>query len=87
MLSRIGDPVGSPLGVIWHDNRNRFTSGIDIFMATSSDRGVTFTPDLLLVGRTGNQKSPTLIANPAGSMRILYRDETRPPEESLRLLR
>lgn len=87
VMARTSDLLGHALLMVWHDNRNRFTSGSDIFFAKSSDRGATWTPDELLVGATGNQRYPSLVVNAFGKHRMLYRDENKTARQMLQLLR
>lgn len=87
VLARVHDGTNPPVGLVWHDNRNRFTSGNDIFYSVSTDRGATWAPDRLVVGATGHQRYPSLAYNHQGLFRIMYRDENREPRKMIRLLR
>jgi|GEM_PF-4585311 len=87
LLLRTNDDIGHAVLMMWSDNRSRYTSGHDLFEATSADRGATWTSDALLVGDTGNQRNPSLAINVSGDLRLLYRDENREPREMIRLAR
>lgn len=85
VLLRTSDDLGHAVLLTWSDDRNRYTSGQDIFLATSADRGATWTPDALLVGSGGHQRNPSLVSNVTGQLRLLYRDENRKTREMIRL--
>ncbi|HYE78100.1 MAG TPA: hypothetical protein VEI97_08945, partial [bacterium] len=75
------------LVVVWDDNRHRFTSGTDIFCAISSNRGNSWGQDFVLVGDGGTQRLPAAYVNPAGKLRLAYRDETRPVRDGIQFRR
>ncbi|MEO7993816.1 MAG: hypothetical protein ABI743_05405 [bacterium] len=79
--------AGTPVFIVWHDDRSRFTSGCDVFLDRSNTGGVTWGPDQRVVGRMGNQRFPTVSLGLTGKLRVMYRDESATPRQGVQLLR
>lgn len=86
VLVRMGETMGAPVAAVWNDNRNRYSSGHDIFIAFTNNQGASWGFDVLAVSDPGHQRFPSLVVNPSGGLRLMYRDENRPVRQMIRLV-
>lgn len=78
------DPASGKLFVVWSDNRNgtAASTNTDIFAASSSDGGATWSRRSVISRAPGDQFFPWAAVGPNGTLNVMYMDRSYDPANS-----